>query len=41
MATVITLARFVWYRTFGTSLTRYSEWAYTQGRHLHTQVLLP
>ena len=41
MATSLTVARFVWYRTFTGRLTRYSEKAYTQGRHLHTQVLLP
>ena len=41
MATVATVARFVWYRTLAARLTRYSELAYTQDRHLHTQVLLP
>ena len=41
MATVLTVAHYVWYRTVAARLTRYSERAYTQGRHLHTQVLLP
>ena len=41
MATIPTIACSVWYRTVAVRLTSYSERAYNQGRHLHTQVLLP